>query len=98
MSRRWSLLKARAVFEREFKSLEKYIYANARSDERTKLLVTTPGVGVIAALTYASAMDDPSRFKSHPALCLPQEGESFALGLLLSCAVALDGEGPEVGG
>ena len=31
---------------------------------RTRLLMTTPGVGVIVALTFASAIDDPSRFKS----------------------------------
>jgi transposase len=29
-----------------------------------KLLMSAPGVGVIVALTYVSAIDDPARFKS----------------------------------
>ena len=31
---------------------------------RTRRLMTTPGVGAIVALTYASAIDDPARFRS----------------------------------
>ena len=31
---------------------------------RRRLLMSTPGVGPIVALTYASAIDDPARFKS----------------------------------
>jgi len=33
-------------------------------DARARLLTTAPGVGSIVALTYASAIDDPGRFKS----------------------------------
>jgi transposase len=36
----------------------------ARHDPKAWLLMTTPGVGTIVALTYASAIDDPARFKS----------------------------------
>ena len=36
----------------------------ARSDAATRLLMSTPGVGAIVALTYASAIDDPARFRS----------------------------------
>jgi transposase len=36
----------------------------ARADKRARLLTTAPGVGSIVALTYASAIDDPGRFKS----------------------------------
>jgi transposase len=36
----------------------------ARTDERTRLLMSTPGVGAIVALTYVSAIDDPGRFRS----------------------------------
>jgi transposase len=57
-------LKARAALEHEFNIIEKRVYALARSDDRAKLLMTTPGVGVIVALTYAAAIDDPARFKS----------------------------------
>ena len=31
---------------------------------RARLLMTTPGVGAVISLTYASAIDDPARFKS----------------------------------
>jgi transposase len=33
-------------------------------DTRIRLLMSAPGVGPIVALTYVSAIDDPSRFKS----------------------------------
>jgi transposase len=36
----------------------------ARADVKAKLLMSTPAVGPIVALTYASAIDDPGRFKS----------------------------------
>jgi transposase len=44
--------------------LEKRLRAMARNDTRARLLMSTPGVGTIVALTYACAIDDPSRFKS----------------------------------
>jgi len=33
-----------------------------------RLLMTAPGVGMIVALTYAAAIDDPGRFKSSKAI------------------------------
>jgi transposase len=36
----------------------------ARTDQRARLLTTVPGVGSIVALSFASAIDDPGRFKS----------------------------------
>ena len=36
----------------------------AKASARARLLMTTPGVGPVVALDYASAIDDPSRFKS----------------------------------
>ncbi|HEY2531288.1 MAG TPA: IS110 family transposase [Xanthobacteraceae bacterium] len=59
-----ALLSVRSTLWLEFKGLETRLLAIARSDVRTRLLMTTPGVGVIVALTFASAIDDPSRFKS----------------------------------
>jgi len=59
-----ALLSVRRTLWLEFKGLETRLLAIARSDVRTQLLMTTPGVGVIVALTFASAIDDPSRFKS----------------------------------
>jgi transposase len=59
-----SLLAARAVLRREFNGFEKRLRAMARSDTRARLLMSVPAVGTIVALTYASAIDDPTRFKS----------------------------------
>src|SRR5579863_2090969 len=58
-----ALLSVRTVLLREFNVFEKRVRAMARSDARTRLLMTTPAVGPIVALTYASAIDDPARFK-----------------------------------
>jgi transposase len=59
-----ALLNARAVLEQEFKAIEKRLYRLARANEPTRRLMTTPGVGAIVALTFASAIDDPARFRS----------------------------------
>jgi transposase len=59
-----ALLAIRTVLLREFNGFEKRVRSMARSDARTRLLMSTPGVGTIVALTYASAIDDPKRFKS----------------------------------
>src|SRR5262245_22962119 len=59
-----SLLLVRDVLLRELNGFEKRVRAMARADARTRLLMTTPAVGPIVALTYASAIDDPARFKS----------------------------------
>lgn len=62
-----ALLSARAVFVRELAGLERQVRAMARADARAKLLMSTPGVGAIVALTYSAAIDDPSRFRSSKA-------------------------------
>jgi transposase len=59
-----ALLSIHAVLLREFKVFEKQIRSMARCDAKARLLMSTPAVGPIVALTYASAMDDPARFKS----------------------------------
>ena len=59
-----ALLTARATLEGEFQALEKRLRALARADDRARLVMTTPGVGVLTALTFVSAIDDPGRFKS----------------------------------
>jgi transposase len=59
-----ALLSVRDGLLREFNAFEKRVRAMARSDAKTKLLMSTPSVGPIVALTYASAIDDPARFKS----------------------------------
>jgi transposase len=59
-----ALLAVHEVLQKEFKAFEKQVRTIARSDTRARLLMSTPGVGPIVALTYASAIDDPGRFKS----------------------------------
>ena len=59
-----SLLATRAVLRREFNGFERQLRGMARNDTRARLLMSTPGVGTIVALTYAAAVDDPSRFTS----------------------------------
>jgi transposase len=54
----------RAVLRRQFDGFEKRLRTIARTDTRARLLMTTPGVGVIVALTFACAIDDPSRFQT----------------------------------
>jgi transposase len=69
-----AMLSVRAVLLREFNGFEKRVRAMARSDARTRLLMSTPAVGPIVALTYAAAVDDPARFKSSK-----QTGPHFGL-------------------
>jgi transposase len=59
-----ALLSIHAVLLREFNTFEKRVRSMARSDAKARLLMSTPAVGPIVALTYASAIDDPARFKS----------------------------------
>jgi transposase len=58
-----ALLAARSVLHREFQRFERQVRSLARRDDRARLLMSTPGVGVLVSLTYASAIDDPERFK-----------------------------------
>ena len=58
-----ALLAARAVLLREFQAFERRVRTLARGDDRAKLLMSAPGVGVLVSLTYASAIDEPERFK-----------------------------------
>jgi len=58
------LLSLHAVALREFKSLEKSVRQISRADARVRLLMSTPGVGPLVALTCVAAIDDPARFPS----------------------------------
>jgi len=58
-----ALLKVQ-VLEAELQKLHKQVISLVRSDAKARLLMTTPGVGPIVALTFTSAIDDPGRFKS----------------------------------
>jgi transposase len=69
-----ALLAVRTVLMRELNGLEKRVRAMARTDVKARLLMSTPGVGPIVALTYASAIDDAARFTSSK-----QAGAHFGL-------------------
>jgi len=59
-----ALLSVHAALLREFKAFEKQVRSMARSDAKARLLMSTPAVGPIVALTYGSAIDDQGRFRS----------------------------------
>jgi transposase len=59
-----ALISVRGVLLDQFNAFEKRVRAMSRSDARAKLLTSTPAVGPVVALTHASAIDDPARFKS----------------------------------
>jgi transposase len=59
-----ALLCVHEVLLRELGGFDKQVRTLARHDARVRLLMSAPGVGPIVALTYVSAIDDPSRFKS----------------------------------
>jgi transposase len=63
-----ALLVARAVLGDQLGKLQKRLVSLAREDTRARLLMSTPGVGVIVALTYVAAIDDPGRFRSSKAV------------------------------
>jgi transposase len=59
-----ALLAVREALRKEFAAFEKQTRRMVRSDTQARLLTSVPAVGPIVALTYASAIDDPGRFKS----------------------------------
>jgi len=69
-----ALLRARAVLLAEFNGFEKRVRAMSRLHEKARLLMSTPAVGPIVSLTFACAIDDPSRFTSSK-----QAGPHFGL-------------------
>ena len=59
-----ALLAVHEVLLRELNGFEKQVRKLARGDNRGRLLMTAPGVGVVVGLTYVAAIDDPGRFSS----------------------------------
>ncbi len=57
------LLDARLEIYRQYLDLDRRVKHEARSDEVCLRMMTVPGVGPIAALTFKAAIDDPTRFK-----------------------------------
>jgi transposase len=59
-----ALLSARAELSQQFSRFQAQVRTQARRDPRARLLMSTPGVGAVVALTYVAAIDDPGRFRS----------------------------------
>lgn len=56
------LLEARAALLAQRDRLHRLVLVTVRSDPMCRRLMTVPGVGPVTALTFCSAVDDPSRF------------------------------------
>lgn len=57
------LLDARVALYQQYLELDRRVKRAASHDEVCLRLMTVPGVGPIAALTFKAAVDDPTRFK-----------------------------------
>tara|TARA_B110000977_G_C10609094_1_gene311471 strand:+ start:137 stop:364 length:228 start_codon:yes stop_codon:yes gene_type:complete len=60
------LLDARTVLFQHFLELDRRVKYAASQDDVCMRMMTVPGVGPIAALTFKAAIDDPTRFKRLP--------------------------------
>src|ERR1700738_3212729 len=69
-----AMLAVHMALLREFNGFEKRVRAMSRLHENARLLMSTPAVGPIVSLTFACAIDDPSRFTSSK-----QAGPHFGL-------------------
>jgi transposase len=63
-----ALLRARTALVEQLDRLQRRLVSLARQDIRARLRMSTPGVRLLVALTYAAAIDDPARFRSFKAL------------------------------
>jgi len=58
------MLRARACLRQELAGLERRVRQLAQEDPVCRRLMSMPGVGAVVALTFRSAVDDPTRFTS----------------------------------
>lgn len=63
-----AMLTARMALWNEFTRLHREMLKIARADRICRRLMSAPGVGALVALTYRSAVDDPSRFEKSSAI------------------------------
>jgi transposase len=57
------MLRAREALRAEFHVLHRAVLAIVREDAVCRRLMSVPGVGALVAVTFASAVDDPARFR-----------------------------------
>jgi len=58
-----SLLRVRDALRQELRTIDRQLLDEAKADPVVRMLMTAPGVGAVVALTFKSAVDDPTRFK-----------------------------------
>ena len=58
-----AMLRAREGLRAEYQVLHRAVLAIVREDAVCRRLMTVPGVGPLVAVTFASAIDDPARFR-----------------------------------
>jgi transposase len=63
-----ALLRSRSALDIEFRKLDKAVNRAAAADKTVRRLTSAPGVGALVALTYKTAVDDPTRFASSRAV------------------------------
>ena len=63
-----AMLTAQAGLHSEFMRLHRKMLAIARADEVCRRLMSVPGVGPLAAVTFTATVDDPARFTSSKAV------------------------------
>ncbi len=59
-----ALVHSLETIEESIGKLDKILSEQGKKDEDCKLLTTVPGVGIIVAMTYKAAIDDPYRFET----------------------------------
>ena len=57
------LLRARAAMREQYAILHRQLHRIVRQDEICRRLMTIPGVGPLAAVTFRTKIDDPARFR-----------------------------------
>jgi transposase len=63
-----AMLSARAALRAEYEKLHKAVLTIVREDAVCRKLMTVPGVGLLVAITFKSAVDDPSRITKSKAV------------------------------
>lgn len=64
------MLRSRVSLRKELAGLERRVRQLAQEDSVCHRLMSMPGIGAVVALTYRSAIDDPSRFTSSKRVAL----------------------------
>ncbi|MER8785535.1 hypothetical protein NKH60_30745 [Mesorhizobium sp. M1006] len=59
------LLSVRAQIEQEIRTLEEYLLGFAKHSNPCRRLMTVPGIGVLTAVSFVTAVDGPAPLSAH---------------------------------